>query len=506
MHISCAAVITLLSFYAATVSSSPTEKRILRVPIQRRSQPDPIISSQLKKYGKRDSYISTLFNDLGSQYLINVSIGTPGQNFTVTLDTGSADLWVPGNTCPAADCPNNLFDPSASSTYKSLNQPFTLTYGIGNVNGTYATDTITVAGATIQNQQFGLASDTKQILTNPSTITVSSENALSKRDDTPKANGILGLGYPRLTAASSKGQGPYNPFVFNLAAQNIISDPIFSIYLNNANTDGWVGEVIFGGTDQTKFKGNLTYLPVVPLSSVAKASKKRATLNTGGNYYWMVNAHGVAVTYTNSTSSSDTGIINTTATTNSSNAAVSLSFNATSAFILDTGTTLTYLPSSMAEQIITAMAGADGFTTDASSGTYLVNCEAATSNTQLELIMSDGKKNSVSLSVPASQLVIPLDGKTAATSKSCLFGIAPTGSTVGNNMYLVGDSILRSAYLVFDMGNNQVGIAAAMGVAGNVQGSSFSFSTPTSSDGQSRYQQSTVMFALVSCLLLVFMS
>lgn len=88
MHISCAAVITLFSFYAATVSSSPTEKRILRVPIERRSQPDPIISSQLKKYGKRDSYMSTLFNDLGSQYLINVSIGTPGQNFTVTLDTG----------------------------------------------------------------------------------------------------------------------------------------------------------------------------------------------------------------------------------------------------------------------------------------------------------------------------------------------------------------------------------------------------------------------------------
>lgn len=37
---------------------------------------------------KRDPFQSSLYNDEGSQYLIQVGIGTPAQNFTVTLDTG----------------------------------------------------------------------------------------------------------------------------------------------------------------------------------------------------------------------------------------------------------------------------------------------------------------------------------------------------------------------------------------------------------------------------------
>ncbi|KAG0746850.1 hypothetical protein G6F62_001617 [Rhizopus arrhizus] len=472
------------------------EKRILRVPLERRSRPDPIISAQMEKFGKRDNYMTSLYNDLGSQYLINIGIGTPVQNFTVTLDTGSADLWVPGKSCPTADCPNALFDPSASSTYASLDKAFTLTYGIGSVNGTYVTDSVTIAGATVTKQQFGLASDTKQILTNPNTITVSTAAKLTKRGDTETANGILGLGYPRLTGSYSRGQGAYNPFVFNLAAQDIISDPVFSIYLNNGDTDGWVGEIIFGGIDQTKFKGNLTYLPVVSYSSVS-SKNKRTTLSNDGNYYWMVGAQGIAVTTTTSNT--------TTNSTVDSNAAVSISFNTTSAFILDTGTTLTYLPKSMADKVINAIAGSGSYSVDSTSGTYLVDCSVANANTQLELIMSDENKKPISLSVPASQLVIALDGQTAATSKSCLFGIAPLDSNSGN-MYLVGDSVLRSAYMAFDMGSNKVGIAAAAGLNGNVQSSSFSFSTGDSSSASLTKYQSMTMITFISCLVVFFLN
>jgi hypothetical protein len=35
-------------------------------------------------------------------------------------------------------------------------------------------------------------------------------------------------------------------------------------------------------------------------------------------------------------------------------------------------------------------------------------------------------------------------------------------------MYLIGDSVLRSAYMVFDMGQNRVGLAANKGLGGVV--------------------------------------
>lgn len=418
-------------------------------------------------------------------------------------------MWIPGSACSTTECPNGHFDQAASSTFKSLNEEFALVYGIGSVNGTYVTDTVTIAGATVQNQQFGLASTTSQILTNPNTITASQivkpsnetidlkllATTTSSNDVT--ANGILGLGYPKLTAASSKGQGVYNPFVFNLVANNVISDPIFSIYLNKASSYGWVGEIIFGGVDSSKYTGNITYLPVASLSSTKSSSsskKKRATLpKNDSNYYWMVGAQGVAVT--NSSSSSTT-----TANGTDSNAIIDLSFSTTSAFILDTGTTLTYLPSKIAQQVVEAFAGQD-YTIDAGSGAYIISCDAAKSTTQFELKMgSSASAEPVVLSVPASQLVIPLDAETADAANYCLFGIAPTSSSsISSNLYLVGDSVLRSTYMVYDMGNNRIGIAAATGVEGSVQGVS---SASTSDGGVSLLRHNPTMIALVGCLLM----
>lgn len=64
--------------------------------------------------------------------------------------------------------------------------------------------------------------------------------------------------------------------------------------------------------------------------------------------------------------------------------------------------------------------------------------------------------------------MIPLDGPTTDTASTCMLGIAPIGSN--NNMLLVGDSVLRSTYLVFDIEHNQIGFASAKNVAGQVNG------------------------------------
>ncbi|KAI8332721.1 aspartic peptidase domain-containing protein [Choanephora cucurbitarum] len=450
------------------------EKKLLRVPIRKHTQ------SHLTK---RTS-IASLYNDAGSQYLVDIKIGTPPQSFVVTLDTGSSDLWVPGSSCPSTECPNSVFNEKQSSTFTSLNTPFGLTYGIGSVNGTYVTDTVSISDATVTSQQFGLATSTSNILTNTNTITTAMAHtnytlhASAVTTTTTTANGILGLGYPRLTAASSVGSKAYNPFVFNLVANGVISDPVFSIYLNNLDKSGWVGEITLGGIDTSKFSGNLTYLNVVSLAST-QTNKRAVSFNTN-NYYWMVGAQGISVTGNSNTST------------------VNYSFNSNSAFILDTGTTLTYLPTAMAKAVIEAVAGTNGYTTDTSSGAYIINCDTSNSDQQVVLKMkaSSSSTEPITLAVPIADLIIPLDTDDVNTARFCVFGIAPSSGSIGRNLYLVGDSVLRSVYMVYDMVNDRVGIAPAVGVSGSVQGVS------ATSDG-SLIQPFSLLFMLSWALTLL---
>jgi hypothetical protein len=157
----------------------------------------------------------------------------------------------------------------------------------------------------------------------------------------------------------------------------------------------------------------------------------------------------------------------------------------------------------LAADIIGSAFDANSYTLDSSSGTYIVDCSTASSSTkQFELLMkSSNSSDPITLTIPVSELVLPLDGDTVENSNYCLFGIAPlsSGSGAGSNLYLVGDSVLRSAYLVFDMGNNRIGIAPATGVQGSVQGVSASPSSAGSVIHPS-------MVALLSCLFVAALS
>ncbi|CAO3670461.1 unnamed protein product [Rhizopus stolonifer] len=461
------------------VAFATIDGNMIRAPIYRNNKPSNALESAKKRFeflskrrlNKRASYETTLYNDAASQYLVQVSIGTPAQTFTVTLDTGSADLWVPSSSCPSSECPLSRFDSTNSSTFKSLSESFSIQYGIGSANGTYATDTVSVGGASVSSQQFGLASSTSDIL-----------DSASSNSNSVQGDGILGLGYPSLTQANSQGSGSYNPFVFNLVSQNIISDPVFSIYLNSYSETGWSGEIIFGGVDSTKYDGDLAYLPVAGLTS---RSSGLFGSSSSSYYYWMVYGTGVAVV--NSTQGSNP----------------TYTFSQTGAFILDTGTTLTYLPTTVAEEMVAAFAGSGGYVYDSSSGVYVVSCSTASSTATFQLIMSQSSSSSsnpVTLSVPASQLVIPLDSTNINTASTCMFGIAPvSSSSLGSNMYLIGDSVLRSAYMVFDMGNNRVGLAASKGVGGSVTSSNTS---STDSSSATSLKQSMGLLVLTASMAL----
>ena len=81
-------LLLVLSAAAAVVAAPTTvddytnNKRIIRVPFEKVARPNG------NRLTKRDPFQTSLYNDEGSQYLINVNIGTPPQSFSVALDTG----------------------------------------------------------------------------------------------------------------------------------------------------------------------------------------------------------------------------------------------------------------------------------------------------------------------------------------------------------------------------------------------------------------------------------
>ncbi|KAI8138186.1 aspartic peptidase domain-containing protein [Fennellomyces sp. T-0311] len=429
--------------FTAAVSFVYGSENIIRVPLIAKGRRFEAVTTQQRVSNWQDPYQAALYNEERSGYLVDVGIGTPEQNFFVVVDTGSADLWVPSIECPPNNCPVARFNPAQSSTFRSTNSKFRIVYGSGAVNGTYVTDTVTIAGASIQNQQFGLVSSTADLFSGR-------DNSNSK----PSLNGILGLAYPKLTAAHDTGGPEYTPFVFNLAEQHLISQPIFSIYMNSPLVQDWAGEIIFGGVDNSKFTGELLYVPVA--GEMAKPSNNPLEWVLDGSAYtytfWTVYGQGVAV----ETPQATTGIV---------------AFDSATPFIIDTGTTLTFLPEDVTYRVARELVGEGNFQLD-KSGTFIrCNCRASNAGTALQLqISSSGDMLSppVLLSVPVSELVIPIDASTVQEANSCILGITPSSKNAPQE-YLIGDSVLRSAYLAFDMGQDRIGFATAKNVPGSVR-------------------------------------
>lgn len=125
--------------------------------------------------------------------------------------------------------------------------------------------------------------------------------------------------------------------------------------------------------------------------------------------------------------------------------------------ILDSGTTATYLPDSIAQDILTGV----GATNDPELG-MIVPCRLA--NSPATFGFTFGGPGGPTITVAFNEFVSPIyltDGSQPQfrdrSGTACGFGLLSSGPA--DQPILFGDTFLRSAYVVYDLANNQVGIA-----------------------------------------------
>ena len=152
---------------------------------------------------------------MNAQYFIEVTVGTPGEKFTVVPDTGSSNLWLYSSKCyfspPCYLHPT--FHADKSSTYKADGQAFDITYGSGSVKGTAGSDLVHMADDISATMSFG------------EITSVSGVSFLASQ-----MSGILGLAYNSISVDK------FDTFM-DLSNQK---EKSFSFYLKDSTADSYM--------------------------------------------------------------------------------------------------------------------------------------------------------------------------------------------------------------------------------------------------------------------------
>ncbi|KAI9469826.1 MAG: aspartic peptidase domain-containing protein [Benjaminiella poitrasii] len=432
----------VLYFSLTTVTAKAQQESntsLLRLPIYHVKNDEHFRSNN--KQGKRDgaSISMPLFTANSREYLIEIGIGSPPQKFNLTLDTGSSDLWVTSSKCSkSSNCPNTKFSESKSSTLNQTNTGFEIQYGSGSAKGKVAYDTITLSDHYVSpDHRIGLASTT--------------QGFASTSDRT--TSGVLGLAFQGLLRDPTEAT-----FMVDLVKNKVINEPVFSIYLNRQGEYGYTGEIVLGGYETDRLVGDLQFLPLVTYDSSTGRALIGRSHQQGGIYkYWTVPGQALRVYH------NDQQTI-----------VYEPQFEDLQPAILDSGTTLSYLPKNIVLSILKTITSEyeplklNGGDIQA----YQINhCQRALENKTMlfdfefsssALTKCDQK---VLIRVPLNELVLPQNTNDLKTATTCLFGLAPLSnafaSSIGSSGWILGQTVLRSAYVVHDMLGFQVGVGAA---------------------------------------------
>ncbi|CAG8533107.1 7386_t:CDS:1, partial [Gigaspora rosea] len=267
------------------------------------------------------------------------------------------------------------FNSSKSPTFKPEGENWVITYGTGFASGVTEKDNIQIANLTAIEQIFGLA------------------DSIDDGFNDLECDGILGLAFDQLNTMDDGTQ----TFISTLIKQKTIA-PIFSFHFQHVNASGDKGTFTLGGVDESKFKGNITFTPVIDSDTY--------------NGFWVVSLKGANVNNN------------------------SLEFSREA--IIDTGTTVPIIPADDAKKIFKHFPGS----TYDPSDVYIIPCNTSD--------VVSFKFGGVNYEIPSKDLILDKKSET-----ECVSSILPADI----DFWLVGQTFLKNVYSVFDVGNKQVGFA-----------------------------------------------
>ncbi|KAL2073593.1 hypothetical protein VTL71DRAFT_10919 [Oculimacula yallundae] len=276
-----------------------------------------------------------------------------------------------------------------TATGKSTGHSVSVSYGSGSFSGTEYTDTVSFGGLSVASQSIGAAS------------TATGFNGV---------DGIFGFGPVGLTAGTVAATSSVPTFMDNLKAQGSIATEVLGVSFrpeSGSDTSDANGELTLGGVDASKYTGSLTYFPRLASGTAAA--------------YWGISI--AKFTYGSTTLlSSATGIV-------------------------DTGTTLIYIPTSAYNAFLSATGGR----TDSTSG-LAVFTKKPTSNFGITF-------GSTTYNLTPAQYLVP-------TAQYANFGLTSgkyyawinDGGSSGVNT-IIGQKFLENYYSVYDTTNSRIGFA-----------------------------------------------
>ncbi|KAJ5570349.1 uncharacterized protein N7459_009779 [Penicillium hispanicum] len=367
---------------------------VVNFDIHRKDVSDPVARDRTRR--KRDkTVVSQAVDNEETLYYCNVTLGTPEQSLRLVLDTGSSDLWcnAPNSTLCSSrgdHCSSSgSYDSSASSTYSFVSSDFNITYADSSgAAGDYVTDTLHIGNATIKNFQFGVGYES------------SSEE------------GVLGIGYTTNEVVLDDGGETYSNLPKAMVNKGLIQSSAYSLWLNDLDAN--TGSVLFGGVNSAKYHGSLETLPIQKVDGVYAE--------------FIIALTAVALSSSSESKNYSSGSL-------------------PAAVLLDSGSSLTYLPDAITEDIFNDL----DVTYEESEGVGYVPCSIAEKNINISYTFS-----SPTIHVSINELVLDSGGMNYQNGDpACVFGIVPAGSGTA----VLGDTFLRSAYVVYDLANNEISLA-----------------------------------------------